>query len=56
MKKQKSNRGPKVTSENLPSGRKLPRKPGLTDETKGKAIGARPIKPARIINDYTRSR
>ncbi len=43
---------PKVSSENVPSGGKLPRRPGLTDETKGKAIGTRPIKPKRTVVNH----
>ncbi len=43
---------PKVSGENVPSGRKLPRKSGLTNETKGKAIGTRPIKPKRTVVNH----
>jgi hypothetical protein len=42
----------KVSSENVPSGRKFPRKMGLTDETKGKSVGSRKIKPRRTIVNH----
>ncbi len=51
MKKQKT-ADQKVTSENVPSGRTFPRKSGLTNETKGKAIGTRPIKPKRTVVNH----
>ena len=47
---------PKVSSENVPSGGKLPRKRGLTDETKGKAAGSRKIKPKRATVNHAGGR
>jgi len=42
----------KVSSENVPTGRKFPRKRGLADETKGKSAGKRTIKPKRTIVNH----
>lgn len=42
----------KVTSENVPSGRKFPRKSGLADETKNKGAGSRKLKPKRTIVNH----
>ena len=47
---------PKVSSENVPSGRKLPRKSGLSDETRGKAAGSRKLKPRRSTVDFAGGR
>jgi len=49
-------RDAKVTSENLPSRGKLPRKSGLRNETRGKAAGSRKRKPRRSIVDFARGR
>ena len=52
----KMNRGPdgKVAGENL-SGRPVPRKGGPTNETKGKAAGARPrLRVGRSVVNYAR--
>ncbi len=42
----------KVTSENIPAGRKFPRKSGLTNETKGKGAGSRKLKPKRAVVNF----
>jgi hypothetical protein len=47
---------PKVSSENVPSGRKFPRKSGLTNETRGKAAGSRKIKPKRATVNFAGGR
>jgi len=47
---------PKVSGENVPSGRKLPRKGGLTNETRGKAAGSRKIKPKRAVVNFAGGR
>jgi hypothetical protein len=41
----------KVSAENI-SGTKLPRKAGLVNETTGKALGTRPVKPSRSIVNF----
>ena len=43
----------KVAGENL-TGRKVPRKAGLTDETKGKALGSRSIAPKRSVVNFAK--
>jgi hypothetical protein len=48
----KTRKGGKVSSENVPSGRKFPRKRGLADETKGKGVGSRKIKPRRSVVNF----
>jgi hypothetical protein len=48
----KKQRDGKVLSEGPLSGRKFPRKSGLSNETRGKAAGARPIKPKRTVVNH----
>jgi hypothetical protein len=48
--KRKSPNG-KVNSENL-SGAKVPRKAGVANQTAGKGLGARPLKPTRSIVNF----
>jgi hypothetical protein len=44
----------KVSSENVPSGKKFPRKMGLTNQTKGKSVGSRAIAPKRSVVNFAR--
>jgi hypothetical protein len=46
----------KVLSEGPLSGRKFPRKGGLSNETKGKAAGSRKIKPAKATVNFAGGR
>ncbi len=46
----------KVVSEGPLSGRKFPRTSGLRDETAGKAVGSRKIKPKRTVVNFAGKR
>ncbi len=52
----KKQRDGKVLSEGPLSGRKLPRKSGLTNETRGKAAGSRKLKPKRAVVNFAGGR
>jgi len=47
----KDNPKGKVATENM-EGAPVPRKGGLNDQTTGKTIGTRKIKPSRTIYDF----
>jgi len=50
LKKSKTVDG-KVSAENI-SGTRVPRKAGVSDETGGKDLGTRPVKPSRTVVNH----
>ena len=50
LKKSKDAYG-RVNTENI-SGKSVPRKAGVSDETTGKSLGSRPVKPSRTVVNH----